>query len=196
MAIANGDVLRIVCKMSYGTDMQQNVYHALYTGSTELDDTVFDEILDWMDDLYTIINGYVAASVNYDTIEVFCVTQDRPISEDAWPALTVGASTYQPLPPQVAALALFPTATARSQGRKFLPSFAENCTVGDGIIDAVPLGQIATYVATAILGRVAGAGFLTLGNWNPDLARFAEWIAGIASDQLATQRRRRLGYGE
>ncbi|GAG64292.1 unnamed protein product, partial [marine sediment metagenome] len=71
MGIADGDILRVTAKMSVGEDDVQNVYHleANVTG-TPSDETVFDEIADWLDDAYDDLASSMCVTVDFDSIEV------------------------------------------------------------------------------------------------------------------------------
>ncbi|GAG64308.1 unnamed protein product, partial [marine sediment metagenome] len=157
--------------------------------------TVFDEIADWLDDAYDDLASSMCVTVDFDSIEVWNLTQDDLLGLGDWPTQTAGANDTNQMPPQCAALVLFNTSTARSQGRKFLPPFGVASQDTDGSVLAASLGNILLY-ANKLLVDITGTGWVgTAGNWNPVLVRFAAWTTNQIRDIFATQRRRYVGSG-
>lgn len=196
MAISDGDVVRITCKWTFRSGDVQNVYHMRVDTTGPVDNEDFlDEIAADMDSMYDDVHTYIANDVTYDTIEVYNVTGEEYIGETDWPVKTVGAASGDVLPAQVSALALFNTATLRSQGRKFLPPMTESNTNAYGEVEATTLTAIASFIADVLLQKSGVNWTGHMGNYNYDLIRFAQWISGVARDIFATQRRRYAGSG-
>lgn len=198
MSVAVGDVVRVTCKMTFDTgDAVQNVYHYQNTGSAAIADATFvTDVASQMNTAYSNLNSNISSAISYDTIEVFNVTQDAPIDEVAWPTLTVGGnSATQAYATQVAALVKFATATARSQGRKYMAGLVEGSVDGKGFLVTAMQTALATFGADIVNGFTSSGQVVLPGNWNPTLSRFAKWTAAIVADYVATQRRRRVGSG-
>lgn len=196
--VVDNDIIRITCKMSYnsGVDDIRNVYHTRSQGTLSQDDeTVHDGLADALDDAYTEVNSMFATAIRYDTIETWNVTQDRPMFEKAWPTLTTGANGTTSAPAQVAPLVLFNTNTARSQGRKYLPFPCQDQLTGIGLLDAGSLADMANFLAAILTGWAGGLQSGEFGNWNKVYNRFAPWVSGLIAGVLRTQRRRVRGVG-
>jgi len=196
MATNIGDVFRIVAKMSDGEDAIQNVYHGTYVGSTPPTDLQVEVgLLDLMDDTYDYIDGIMPDNISFDSVQIYNLTQDLLFGEFPWPVLTVGGSTQNQMPPQCAPLILFNTATIRSQGRKFLPPFAQDRNDTDGTIQAAALTNMGSFGFSMIFG-IVGTGYdFVLGNYRPDGGAFIPWTSYLVRDLWATQRRRYKGRG-
>ena len=57
------------------------------------------------------------------------------------------------------------------------------------------LTAMLAYAADLLADAVCASGYIEFGNYNSDLARFAEWVTAFAKDVLCTQRRRRGSVG-
>lgn len=196
MPVADGDVLRVTAKMVIGEDDIQNVYHAQMniTGSPT-DAVIAENFADELDDIYNYLVSSMASTVEFTSIEVWNLTQDELVGVEGWPTQTVGGNGTNQVPPQCAALVLFNTPQARSQGRKFLPPFGVSSLDPDGSVIAASLVNILSF-ANALLVTISGVGFTgEYGNWNPVLVRFATWTSTQVRDLIATQRRRYVGSG-
>lgn len=194
--VNNGDVLRVAAKMTCVSGDVQNVYHYRFTGTNGADAlTVLGDIAEGLEVAYGEIQPALHSSLTFDSIDGYNVTRDEPMGTVDWPDLTVGGASGQPLPPQVSALCLFGTGTARSQGRKFLPPMTESETDGNGAITLGTLGSILGYAETLLDLITVAHGYVQAGNWNQALARFAPWVTAQAVDHFRTQRRRVSGRG-
>lgn len=196
MPTANNDILRVVAKMSWNGLDVQNVYHLKATVTTDPGDlTVVQEIAAGLDAAYDHIDAYMPNDIYFDSVQVWNATTDTYLGQDGWPTLTGGALTTFPLPPQNAPLVLFNTNVNRSQGRKFLPTFAVDALDSDGTLGSGILTGIGFFIADILTG-ISGTGWSgTWGNYNVDLVRFVPWVTGLARDIWATQRRRYFGKG-
>lgn len=196
MAVANNDILRIVCKLSWGEDDIQNVYHMKVTATGEIDnDDALTDIAAFMDDAYDDIDSKIVPLIDFDSIEVWNLTDESYVGVADWPTMTIGGGTGTPMPPQAAPLLLFDTDYAGSQGKKFLPPFVAGTVDTDGTLTASAIIDMIAMIATLIAGMTGTYMDGELGNWNDTLARFATWLSGTARDMWATQRRRYFGSG-
>lgn len=196
MPVSSGDVLRVVCKMSWDEDEIQNVYHVRATSGDNVDDAdALSDIATALDTAYDLIDQLITDEVSFDSIEVWNLTQEHYVGITDWPGLTAGTSDQTPMPPQTAMLALFGTDTPRSQGRKFLPPSTDYHLDNDGTVTADALTAIEQYIVSLLSGVVGTYIEAEFGNWNDALERFAVWVIGEARDLFATQRRRYFGRG-
>jgi len=196
MAVNTGDVLRIEAKMfdDYGTDLV-NTYHMQYSGPTEDDVTVFGAARGWLEDLYGTFDDLLPDSTTFESIVGYNITQGIPLGEEPWVTLSTGGAVGDPLAPQLAPLIRFVTKVAKSQGRKYLPYLTEASSELFGLVNGTTLTALVSLASQAIQDRVAGEGTMSMGNWNKDLARFAEWTSAIVDTAMRTQRRRFPGVG-
>lgn len=192
-----GDILRVTCKMhanNVGQDIQ-NVFHYKHYGDSATDTAWFTACATLMDTAYDALKTQIPNDVTFESIAVWDITQDRPVYEGSWPTLTAGTATADPLPSQTAALALFTSDKARSQGRKYLPPFAENACDTNGKLTSGATAALVTWIADVLLYVAAVNWHSVPGNWSPTKVRFAQWLAGLAQDYFRTQRRRVEGVG-
>jgi len=196
MAVENNDVLRVSCKMSlFGQDVQ-NVFYIRNNGAGSVDDTTaVTEVLARLDSAFVLQNGEITNNLSYDSIEIFNITQDRPMGEYAWPTLTVGGAVSEALPNQVSGLVLFPTTTARSQGRTYLGGHVEGNNSSTGVPDGGALAAMAAWAAALIAPWLVGGGEFEFGNWSSEKLRFAAYVSSLVRDVWRTQRRRAQGVG-
>lgn len=192
----DGDIIRVTAKMTYnaGVDDVQNVYHMKFDGPDMVDEDVHTMIAGYLNTAYDYIKGLSTTDVEFETIETWNLTQDRPMIENTWPTLTAGTGTGQSSPQQGAPLCLFNTASPRSQGRKFLPPPTETVWEGDSI-SSTALAAIVNWANVILGGASYGSNSLLPGNWSKKYTRFAPWISGIVETVLRTQRRRVRGVG-
>jgi len=191
MTVVNNDVLRVTCKMRQNTKDVLNVYHikALETGDLS-HAAVMVEVANRMDAVYDEIIAQITNNLTFGSIEVWNVTQDRPVGEASWPTQTTGEGEGDPLPEATSFCMLFPTETARSQGRKFIGGIGEGANDGDGTPVALLMTNAIDFIATLLGTWLIGDGEFVFGNYNTLLERFARWIEGFAVDIWRTQRRR------
>lgn len=198
MAVEAGDVLRVTAKFLVNDiDDMMNVFHAKHMGDDPVPDaSAATDLSDRLDGAWGQLNSHISVNVDYVSIEVFNVTQDRPISEDSWFTQTAGGqSTDAQLPAQIASLVTFPTATARSLGKKFLGGFTEVDNENFGVVSSGLLSDMADFV-TDLLGSMTIDGELfEWGNYRPLTLLFSPWVSGLIETFWATQRRRRSGVG-
>jgi len=196
MTLQVGDVMRATAKMSIGTDDYQNVYHFEAQGTGTLTDVQARQLCaQLIDDAMDDIDLLFVDELNFDTIEVYNLTQDTYLGEQTWPTLTVGGDLGDMLPPQTCQHVQFNTAVLGSSGRKFLPPTSDNYLAVDGTPVAGALANLATYAATLIAGLTSGTITIQPGNYQIPTASFIQWVLAIVPDFFSTQRRRYYGKG-
>jgi len=196
MSVNNDDVLRVTAKMHMGVVDIQNVFHIQAQGTGTLGDAAaVSAIALRLDDAYANMVAQLSDNLQFDTIEVFNVTQDAPMDEVTWPTLVDGDVVSDQLPTQVAGLVRFTTNVARSQGRKFIGGVIEGDNDANGLPDTDVLTALAAFAADVLTPWLIGSGNFAFGNYNVDLTRFAEWVSPIINTIWSTLRRRRFGVG-
>ena len=196
MPVQEDDVLRVTAKMSLENKDVQNVYHYQLTNDGPFTNAeVFNALQADVSFAYAELRDEISNLFSFDTIEVWNVTQDAPIDEDLWQGFFVGLSNSSRLPRQVCGMVLFNTATARSQGRKFLGGVVEDASNAEGDPDAAMQLAMLSYSAVLLNGATVGGGLLVPGNYRALPERFAAWTSAIVLDTWKTQRRRYITAG-
>lgn len=191
MPCQEDDVLRMTCKMLLHGKVQQNVYHFQLQGTDQqLDDTVLTDMIQKISNAHEELIGEQQDALTYETVEVWNVTQDRSIGEEAWDVITAGTNVSGLLPTQTAALVLYPTLVARSQGRKFLGGLTENANNVNGDPDEALIAALVAYALHILTPRIFGEGTAPFGNYNYLFERFATWFSARVVAEWKTQRRR------
>ena len=194
MAPSIGDVIRVVAKMSDGSGDVQNVYHCKIAGTTAPSNGVLlVNCATIMDDAYDYFDGSVSDDISFDSIAAYNVTADEPVGETTWSTLTSGGSSGNKLPPQVTPLVLFTTAVLNSLGKKYLPVMTAAGLDPDGSITSAILAAMSQYATELLSGIDAGLWTADFGNYRKATDTFIPWVAAIARDLYATQRRRYTG---
>ena len=196
MAVQSGDVLRVVCKMSWGTNDIQNTYHCQVNGTNfGTNAEVLSDVSDQLDVMYGHLAGDMPGEISFDSIEGYNVTRDEYLGEQAWPSQTVGGASGDPMPPQTSPLVLFNTAVPHSQGRKFLPAMSELYNDTDGTPTATLLFALGNYAASTLTGVNEVDWTAAFGNYRDLSGTFIPWLSSQIKDFFATQRRRYFGKG-
>lgn len=191
-----GDVVRLTAKMLVAGEDIVNVYWFRHDGSTDVLDTIVHEFLAiHVDVAMNNLVAYLTSSLAFTTIETFNVTKDLPMVEAPWPSQTGGANASDRFPSQVAALVTFPTAAARSLGKKYLGVFGEDTNDNFGQPSSVLQGALADYVVDILTAiSIVGENFV-IGHYRTATGVFIDWVSGIVETVWATQRRRKKGSG-
>lgn len=197
---AIGDVLRVVALMDaqYGGQIA-NVYHVKLTtvvGDPPTDAETKVDMAQYMDDMYATVDQDMAQNVAFDTVNVFNVTQNRPLGNQAWPTLTNGASSGDPLAPQTALFLQGNTGYSRNWARKFLGTFSETRNDGNASPDSTLLTAAAAFAVQWLAGYLNASG----DEYTPVVfhTKSQLWrtvLEVIIRDVWSTIRRRRIGRG-
>lgn len=198
MPVNNLDVIRVVADMSFlGVYLVQNTYHYQAITPGAIDDLVVSTSLaEKLDDAYANLVPLLSTEFTFDNILVWNVTQDRPMQTLDWPTLVGGSQSTATMPYQVAALVLFRTNRARSQGRKYLPPMVEQANAGGGVLSTAALTAVDLYGDTIITPAVAGGGTYYPCNYRYSTALVSRWTNFEVGVRFRTQRRRVAGVGE
>jgi hypothetical protein len=196
MAIANGDAIKVVCKMRYNNagDMI-NTFHVTPTVGVPADDAdFFDQVGNYVDLSYGTIVGSLPDILTFEDITMYNLTQDSFVGTGPWPNQVSGGGATDAVSPQIASLVVFPTSFLRTQGRKYVPGFTE-ALYTDGALTAGALAILTTFGAR-FLDTIALTGFsVRFGVYRPDPLRFAFLQSAKIIPNTRTQRRRTLGFG-
>lgn len=192
-----GDILKVVASMSIGVGVTvQNVYHVIVAEVGGVDDgDIPDDMGEWLEDIYTEINPHIPNDLVYEEYSLQNVTVDLDLGTHGFPSMTIGGSSSEFLPTQVAPLVRVRTDVPGVEGRKFFPTFVEaNTTNGQFSPTAVNNMLDAGQVAYAPWVATSGNNYQgTVYNREFGIARPPTEI--IATSNPATQRRRRVGRG-
>ena len=202
MSITVGDILKVVCTMAY-TDgnIIQNVFNAVVTGSGGPfdEDDVVDDLVDWLDDMYSNLSVHIAAAIDPTAGHVYVYDS----VDDDWDEIGAKLPTFtttnvaELLPRGVALLVNARTTDPDVNGKKYLGGLVEtgwDSTFWDsGVITSVIAFTVDWY--TAFVGSASGATF-TPAIWSP--TRTAAYpLSGtfIIPTMASYQRRRKPGVG-
>lgn len=197
MTISDGDILRVSAVLARGgSDAIVNVYHVEATDVDPLlQDGLRQDLQDWMEAIYGLINTRIPISVSYEQIEIFNVTDGGPEPTEPWLTLTLGTAAGDEIPDGVSALSIGRTGVSKVLGKKFWPIFTEN-QLTDGLFDGVTTTQVAVAAAewiTPFTGATLGE--WTPGVWSRGVASFRPFISADGNNIPAYQRRRKRGVG-
>lgn len=197
MTVQINDIVRVTAKLEQGGDDIQNVYHVKNVGSGAVADATFlASAVTWMDDCYDYMDALMGDAVDFVSVEAFNITQGAPIGEDSWDTMTSGGdAANQEYAKQCCALIRFPTATAKSQGRKFIGGLTEALLDNGGVLTGAVTTQLGLMAAEILAGFVSDTQDFEVGNWSASKSRWAPWISAIVNTYNAVQRRRAAGVG-
>lgn len=200
MATELNDILRVTALMQNVTSgALANVFLVKVTTKTSSPLSDAQTLLDmgqYMDDLYSNINAAMDNETAFDVVNVFNVTQDRPLGNTAWPVLTMGLHADQPLPSQCACFLQGNTGFSKSWARKFLGAFTEAHCGATGKIENTLLSQLLNFAADWLLGYTsAGSDVYTPVVYSSKVMLYRTIIEVVIRNIWATIRRRRIGRG-
>lgn len=200
MSIANGDVLRVACRLrARGGQDIVNVYHYEYDGTGAPDSSILASLVDHMDDMYTPLQPGLPSTTSFIDIDVANVTQGTVFPAMAWPTLTVGGASADELPEQVCGVVIGRTDLPKVVGRKFFGPLTETAT-NHGAFTSSMLSTLALVSAEYLADVVVQVGCYLF----PGVARYASGglvnrfvriLESAVSSGVFTQRRRRAGQG-
>lgn len=197
MTVQVFDVVRIVAEMLFdGVDIMQNVYHFQHQGSVQSTDLNFLERSgDFIEAAMVDLQPLMTDNISFGTISGFNVTQDTPLFGIDWPTFTTGDGIDNTLPLQCAALASFPTGTAKRIGKKFMAGFGEDNQAGGGELSVTLTDAMVTFGVELLAGWVQGTLILGNGTYDPVTEIFRQFVAATVDAIMRTQRRRVVGVG-
>lgn len=129
MALASGDILRVAAKQLWnGIDDHVNVFHleVVTPPSPNSDAAALQDISELVADAFSNLAGDFCNNLSADVIQVYNITQDRPIGVTSWDAAyTGGTGSADCMPPDDAVLVLLDTGVKRRQGRMNFSAITE-----------------------------------------------------------------------
>jgi len=197
VTVQYGDILRVSTRLNVSdTGDVVNVFHYNYLGEGPAPDyQVLGQLAAVMDVLYQTFDQFVTERAVYVDVNVFDVTQARPLGSDPWPTLEYGLAIGDMLPMQTASFVRGLSGYSRNWARKFLGPFAEGANSSNGSVSSTLLGAMGEFGAEWIHGTSLYAEhyeaivrYKKAETWKP-------LIAFVVTDVWATVRRRRAGRG-
>src|SRR5512134_167816 len=193
MPTVDGDIFRVAARMNQsGSGDFVNVYHyRVETVVQAADFYALQDFSDIMDRLYTQIYTAMPDGMTFEDVNVFNVTQNRPLGSLAFPVLTAGSQATDDLPPQCAAFVRGLTGYSRNWARKFIGPLCENQNQPGGLIGTSMISALTNYganwldpsLATPVNTYVPVVRYAVGGNWQAITAI-------VLSNIWATMRRR------
>jgi hypothetical protein len=191
------DILRVAARMNYvGIGDFVNVFHFRCNTSPFVTDgyALVDMAL-VMDALYDTIAPSLSDYANFVDVNVFNVTQDRPLGSTAWPTQTTGEASGDVLPSQCAAFVRATTGYSRNWARKFLGPFLEASNTSDGRVYSTLLTRLANFLAEWLVSTAVTTGTYTPVVYHSKTSTWKALVDGVVRNVWATVRRRRVGRG-
>lgn len=202
MAVADGAILRIVASMLFPDSViAQNVFYAVFTdtGTSDDEDDVLDDLVDYVDAMFTHINSQVSALAASTTIKVY----NYDSTDDDWDEVGDGVLTWSPagagemLPHGVAALIHAKTIDPDVQAAKFLGAVPESQCASSTIIGTAitKYALFADEWVAPFTGAATGALFAP-GVWSVAQNVFKLFNGTVLVNATSSyQRRRKPGVG-
>jgi hypothetical protein len=196
MAINAGDVIRATAKLLSDTgDSIQNVFHFKAGAYIAADNDGISDITAFLDALYDNIDTDLHLGMDFDSINLFNVDQDKSYGDIGWPSLTSCTGSGERYAPGVCLLVSLRTGYSRKLGRKYLGFFGEG-KLSSGIFAGSVVTNALAFAAD-LLGSFTGG---TSGeSWLPGIPTkeggFLGFTEGLVNTNPAYQRRRRIGSG-
>ncbi len=200
--IPTNAILRVVLSLLLPDNaIAQNVFYTLFEndGGSDDDQDVLDDLVTWMDDIYTEIDGSVNENVTLTGLKAYIYDT---VGED-WDEVGVGfpvvtfAGTADPMPNGIACLVHAPTTDPDVTGAKYFAGFGETSALDNdwtGAFITVMVGA-ATEWTDPFTGAVSGSGFIP-GVWSTVQTAFHPFTTSSSINvQVAYQRRRKPGVG-
>jgi len=199
MAVVLNDILRVAARMHHALHGDLvNVYHLRVEDIASMDDSIaLDACAEWIETLYTTVVSHMAQAWTFEDINVFDVTQDRPLGSAAWPTLVDGGDEYNDTqPPQVAALVRATTGYSRNWARKFLGGFSEARNTAQGFLDSTLVTALGNFALAWITPLVEAEAYtLQPVVWHKGASLWRPLVEGVVRNVWSTVRTRRTGRG-
>ena len=202
MAVADGAILRIVASLLFPESViAQNVFYAVFTDTGTSDDEVdvVDDLAEWLEDAYALLDSWVDSSVSLDGIKVY----NYDSIDDDWDevgdvAIGLGFSgATDMLPHGVAYLTHAKTTDPDVQAGKYIGGWTEGCQA-DGLFSGTINTLMGTWAAAWVapfVGTITGADFGP-GVWSVAQNNFFLFNGNVVLNAIpAYQRRRKPGVG-
>jgi len=155
MTVSMGDKLRIAARLNNSEHGDcTNVFHVQFEGAAPVADTVaVDACAAWMEEVYGPIKNNIVDNYDFEDINVFNVTQGRPLGVVAWPTFVKGGDTGgEMMAPQVAAFVRGTTGYSRNWAKKFFGGLGEAVCTDTGFLSSAFMANLATLGAAWVAG--------------------------------------------
>lgn len=191
------DVFRVAVRLNVPvTGDFVNVFHYRITTVNDADDGW--AILDFreiMDPLYTTLTNLLTGSANEVDINIFNVTQGRPLGSHAFLSWTGPTAAGEMYAPQVAAFVRGLTGYSRNWAKKFLGPLSEVHCGPYGQIDSTGMTILANFGAEWLTTTATPQNVYEPVVWHSLNGLWRPITSVITSNIPATMRRRRQGSG-
>lgn len=198
MAVDPNDILRIGARQQiHGTDTQMNVFYLRCDEGAAITDTIAESnVAAWVDALYACVVSHIVNSIEFTEIQIFNVTQNRPMVTQSYPTLTFGQLVAYDLPWGVALLQSYETGVVKVNGRKYFGGLSIDDVTDAGYWASTLVTLFACVLLKMVGSQVSEGNYYTPGTWSRGTALFHPFKAAKTSFVPAYQRRRRPGHGE
>lgn len=191
---SDNDILRIAAKQRLQGQEVMNVYHLFLTDGAP-DWQVADDCVGWVSTVHNYHAQMASDALTFTSIEVYNETAETFLGEYPYNALTDGNLSQDPLPNGVAGLITFPTALAKTRGRKFYAGLSELLTT-QGLFVGIALTQLTNIAGFALLPYLGVfSGSYLVPGVRTSTGGFQVFTAALLSNIPAYQRRRKQGVG-
>lgn len=203
MAVNDGDIITQVITFTLGSgDQFQNKFTWEYDGDSYADSSFIGGMDSWAEDFYELMATYLASGMTSFTSEYNKITWNDV--DDIWEIsynIGVGSGNVtftdanDLLPYQCCPCLVGFTSRPKTRGRKFIPLFCEDAQSNSSWVagaDTVLAAALAEYLATHIFetGKAVFPGVASTVT-----GTFLQFLSGLITDIVFTQRRRTLGRG-
>lgn len=199
MAVNMGDKLRIAARLNNAEHGDcTNVFHVQFEGANPIEDSVaVDACAAWMEEVYGPIKNNIVDNYDFEDINVFSVTQNKPLGVVPWPTFVKGGDTGgEMLPPQVAAFVRGTTGYSRNWAKKFIGGLGEAVCSDTGFVTSAFLTNLAAFGAAWINGyTTVPANALGPIVYHSSAATWRTLTDVIIRNVFSTIRTRRTGRG-
>lgn len=206
MPVSNGETLRAVARFQ---DEHGSFIHNVFTfkmggnGTTD-DANIMARVLEYLDDVYSVINTSLPDTLNPYDYTVHTVVynaeegrwdNDYLVGNDTLVLTADPSSTDQGTASQTAATLYFPSERIGSRGRKAVGPLAESA-VNDGILETGALSNFVDFAANMLVETFIGDGLYLLPRLLSTIDGEAyKMLSGFVSAVTGTIRSRKPGVG-
>jgi hypothetical protein len=199
MAVNSGDILRVAARLNGAAHGDiTNVWHVRFNGPGPITDAVaVSACVNYMEDVYTPVKSNITDNYDFEDVNVFNVTQDKPAGVAAWSTLVKGGDTGgETMPPQVAAFVRGTTGYSRNWAKKFIGGLGEAVCNDAGFVSDTFLANLAALGVAWLTGySFATDNTLTPVVYHLSGATWRDIVEVVVRNVWSTVRTRRTGRG-
>ncbi len=196
MAVAVGDIVRIVAFQRIITQDVINTFHFKVALNDSLNDTDFMvRVAALLDGIYAPLGVDISDQLDYINVDGQNVTKNELLPVQGWPTLVSGANTSALLPRQSALCIFFRSLRPNTRASKFLGGYTEGANALDGGIFASVVTTALVWGTALVDGLTDGVVTLDYGAYNKVADRFTPVILAAGPSFWRTQKRRVPGFG-